>query len=836
MVNTSDGQNVSSTTSVEGETFASKYEKRKRVEDQPRDRFGRWISTGANVKWRADQKDYSGKVLDMKNGKAIVEVNNGNGRSTITNVDPNVIRVIASKASLATPQNQVQDTANNFKAKIQSPAFQKLLSDDGIATIKREDGYTLEAVKGSGQTDPNKDREGNGNPIIFQLFAPSGRSLGTYTDAAVGKFDDMVEADKAANSGENVVTASGQVVRVARDGSSAIIKGEDKLYRAYSLDTGDIVADPTESLSELLSFGSWRKVLHTEANALIASIPVKDIVEILEVEPTPYRVPSAVKEEVQAALSASANFSEEDLKHAKALANNEAVAKSDVEWVNSFFSANEVPQKLRGGYKGQKWASKIINSDDSEEFTVDETKYSLPEDRFEYFAVGEDENSPHVHDVIAVDFDEYRVYTWGDNGFERSDDISVDRVEEPLLMPIDPVTASVVARWLDSDRIEDSFNILDSDPVERNLFAMADPEMDYEELERMSAIIADGIYTPAERSQNAKRQPRGPGGKFGGGSPVPQGKELSESYTKARLEVELPLVVDPSARIDEWLATAPITAAGEAQDSSYLYFAIVDDVDKTAVLDAVAISKDSSGQPKAFLREQATWVASPDTLASLKSAAPPPVVELGVPDPAKAVLAQIDEYDSQNHEAPDTEVAVTAGGYSSKDRKKDAKRGYAMPSGAYPIRDVEDLKNAVKAFGRAKDSEKAAVKRHIRKRAKALNRMDLIPDNWRELSVVERGEELASQSPLYDDFGAIVAAGVPGIADTPSDFKNVRRLKNYWKVGAGAAKIRWGVKGDLTRCHRHLTKYIGSEDAWGFCQNIHMEKFGKSNYKRDNGK
>lgn len=67
--------------------------------------------------------------------------------------------------------------------------------------------------------------------------------------------------------------------------------------------------------------------------------------------------------------------------------------------------------------------------------------------------------------------------------------------------------------------------------------------------------------------------------------------------------------------------------------------------------------------------------------------------------------------------------------FSQERRDELAKRGMALPDGSYPIESEEDLKNAVQAFGRAKDKE--AAKAHIMKRARALGKEDLIPDNWR---------------------------------------------------------------------------------------------------------
>ena len=67
--------------------------------------------------------------------------------------------------------------------------------------------------------------------------------------------------------------------------------------------------------------------------------------------------------------------------------------------------------------------------------------------------------------------------------------------------------------------------------------------------------------------------------------------------------------------------------------------------------------------------------------------------------------------------------------FSEGSRKNLAKKGVAMKDGSYPIQSKKDLKNAIKAYGRAKN--KAATKRHILKRARSLGASDLIPDNWK---------------------------------------------------------------------------------------------------------
>ena len=66
---------------------------------------------------------------------------------------------------------------------------------------------------------------------------------------------------------------------------------------------------------------------------------------------------------------------------------------------------------------------------------------------------------------------------------------------------------------------------------------------------------------------------------------------------------------------------------------------------------------------------------------------------------------------------------------SPEERKKLAGKNQAMPDGSYPIASVQDLRNAIQAIGRAKDP--AAVKAHIKARARALGHPELIPDNWK---------------------------------------------------------------------------------------------------------
>lgn len=63
--------------------------------------------------------------------------------------------------------------------------------------------------------------------------------------------------------------------------------------------------------------------------------------------------------------------------------------------------------------------------------------------------------------------------------------------------------------------------------------------------------------------------------------------------------------------------------------------------------------------------------------------------------------------------------------YSNDQRTDMADKGLALPDGSFPIKDLEDLKNAIQAYGRSKDQTAAA--KFIAKRAKELSAEDLIP-------------------------------------------------------------------------------------------------------------
>jgi hypothetical protein len=75
---------------------------------------------------------------------------------------------------------------------------------------------------------------------------------------------------------------------------------------------------------------------------------------------------------------------------------------------------------------------------------------------------------------------------------------------------------------------------------------------------------------------------------------------------------------------------------------------------------------------------------------------------------------------------PENELAVVP----RRVRERLAREGKALPDGSFPIRNISDLRNAIRAYGRSKPGSRGAVRKHIMKRARSLDRPNLIPTKW----------------------------------------------------------------------------------------------------------
>lgn len=490
----------------------------------------------------------------------------------------------------------------------------------------------------------------------------------------------------------------------------------------------------------------------------------------------------------------------------------------------------------------------------------------VPEDDCDYFGAGVDPDSTEVNGMYMLRPDG----TW--LARENGDWVEMaEPAEDEIVILLDPVSAQTLAEWLDSPEREPEglLELAMLNPTEAALFSAAHSEIDWEVVDRVF-----DIYDSTERSVNAKKQIRGPGGKFGEtGAEARRAKGLP----KARLSQPLPLVPDVKARITQYLEeiatqrgeaapAAPETPqpseqmsvdyinslmdeyggsnvlAGASPDQQNdvkpLYLAIVDSVDTEAVLDVVALMPPPAGSqagPSVWKRDNGKWILAPDILAELQGVQPPPVVELADPAILQNVLEQTDEATSDGAEDP--EAAPAAPGATPTDSqgaptgtpKPDANpdqhpiaasarmisRGYALPDGSLLITDALSLRTAITASAEASNQE--AARKHVVKRARALGRADLIPGDWGKTYVSE-------EYKLWGPNGEIISL-VASEGGVDKNRGNAEKLRRYWVHGEGAAKIQWGAPGDWYRCVSHLSKYLGTR-AKGYCTLRHHDALG----------
>ena len=647
-----------------------------------------------------------------------------------------------------------------------------------------------------------------------------------------------------------------KIVRIRRDNGRIITRMADG-YVAVDLAT--LETETSGELKPLMAGGSWVPFTGDPkpyAAALEVAHAAGTSLSVKEEQPDPkertYRVPGSVKSQALDALSwLRDNPTEVNPSYINYAATLTAAPTVTTTWVNGLHTTytntttnstnTTIEYKLLGGSAGERWAARVLGVDPA---LVSSAFVYSPEAT--YLAGGDDPMTTAVNRLYKIENGECSLRRNG--SWEPADDPT-----DPLVIELDPESATSLATWVDDTQPDDPgryFELRSILPIEYNLYELAEPEIDWEMIDRVE-LTAAGVWdqgrAPQERSETAQRQQRNAGGEFAPGSPNEKGDELYH-FAKARIAEELPKV-DPIETINAYLlsvdeqrsgaasgamqaaagspsAPAPETdtvdsSTPESTDVRPMYAAIVDEADANAVLDIIAIgpAKAGTGQgPSAWRRANGTWESAPDLLADLQGTTPPPTVELKDDNTVKQVLSQVDAHDQESPDKQDGESTIAASGDpTARSRKMAAKKGHAMKDGSFPINDAEDLKKAVRAIGRAKDQ--AAARRHIKKRARALKRTDLIPDEWKSASAID---------PLWGPDGEqlpLTAAGVPAVADTPGDVRNAERLKRYWTHGEGAAKIGWGTGGDWYRCVSHLSKYMGTR-AKGYCTLRHKDATG----------
>lgn len=587
-----------------------------------------------------------------------------------------------------------------------------------------------------------------------------------------------------------------------------------------------------------------------------------------------FNVPRTLRDSIKDALDTDRDhLMPHELTIAQEIASGKVVYKEHIEWMQEFFSSIDVQYLLHGGDDARNWLDKV----DSPEAIV--SSGFSGRDEWVFFVTGPQKDITLADSVYSIDPKSEHLFSWTGK-WEDLGSVYSSEIDEPFVMEVDFTTAKGVAEWsMRHPSSEKTVDVRSLDPVEYNIFRKAEFGLDYKLLDRVTNFITvqtgEDPDLVRERSKNAQRQVRDGSGRFGGGGgggssdSAPSGagstpqavgtdgnKPESKEDKQARLAEKFQEVLtqlDSSrtdeeavhdriesnkvrATIEDGTANSPQTAdeflkefqregaeevdnrdadnrpkttfADEASyepdpdaiapsdisslpEPSRAFVAIVDKDDQNAVLNLAVVAK-VEGKVHAFVRMNSAWYSAPELIAKFNSTEPPFLVKLEDEAQIAGVVEQIDSGDLGAEDTPEEEEPAES--------------------------DEEAIAAAIQAFHEYGDEA------HARDAVILAS----LTGNHRLLTreiVLASGLGLLDARSM-DDYGMVLtSAGVPGVADTPGDYASVRRLKNYWLHGAGAAKIRWGMPGDWTRCNRHLTKYMGTR-AKGYCQNLHKEAVG----------
>lgn len=333
----------------------SRIKRSEKARKQPRDHLGRWVGSGAFVKWHSNGNDHespgimTGVVKSIKDGKAQVQVLDENGNLTdhVRTLEPSSLGVVQSKARLPIQDTEVSDDPDNDSSAWANTNKAALKGGQRMRS-NREDGYSVEAGTGKmpgsapGTVEnPHKEKKkSSGNPIIYQLYAGSGRSLGIFDESATDDLNDIIDSDKEAIDSGEVIEAPGTPTPGDGGGTGGEGGGE-------SAAPGPVAASGV------------------------------------------FSIPKAVDEE----LSCVPEFDD--------FRGKERVSLSDVVWAKERVNEQDHPNSYR-------WANKVVGGKPLRH-VFDPTTYS-------YYAYS-DSDASEYHGLIALELETGDVYLWDVDNF-----------------------------------------------------------------------------------------------------------------------------------------------------------------------------------------------------------------------------------------------------------------------------------------------------------------------------------------------------------------------------------------------------------------------------------
>lgn len=116
--------------------------------------------------------------------------------------------------------------------------------------------------------------------------------------------------------------------------------------------------------------------------------------------------------------------------------------------------------------------------------------------------------------------------------------------------------------------------------------------------------------------------------------------------------------------------------------------------------------------------------------------------------------------------------------FTHEERKDLAKKGEAMPNGKYPIRNRQDLKDAIRLSGSSSMS-KEDVKKWVKKRAKELNLEDELPEDWKVEKTMDTEDAHILQRESLDGETKNIVRTENGVGEGCSHEKEIEKAITF---------------------------------------------------------
>lgn len=640
-----------------------------------------------------------------------------------------------------------------------------------------------------------------------------------------------------------------EILRVSTAGDSMIYKENGKYY-SLDLKT-NLKSGGMDSISSFTSSGGWRRATRKDKSRLVEIMDSS--ISVVSTPARKYRLPNTIKECVS-------NLNYDAL--ASLLTVEEAQFLNSVSENEQGLTADEISQLSAISKKisdetsilspaGSAWVNKIEKG----QTPLTSSGVSFDDDNSEFFAVAPDPVHPTSADSLYK-VEEDKIYKWVKDDFAVQEDMSPDTFEAPSILPIDNITAQVFATWLTAHQDDSTllYNLEEADAAENNLMKLGEEEIEAEFADMYEALTAATdyfkptvrtnktktlgrnwakmmlkSYTPAERSANAKKQKRNSSGQF-----APGGSKASKAEKK-KTKKKLKKTKGKKARLTGRALTG--NKAKRSKNSRvYLTKTQINRLQASMRKWVRDFWKKKEDQKK---RESKKKGEKP-TLGNTAQDTPTTTNNQADKQYYEDMKKRLEEY-RRKLDKQDDARSITA---SIESADVDDIRYLALVSP-----DDHDAVTDIVACQRGEEG----LTTWVRLKGEWVNDGDVkdqilgstpppmveLEDEEQIKDVISQVDEFDSSAPLEEDEDQIVASvyseygEIIPISAAADGIRGTERLKRYWTRGEGALKIRWGTKGDLTRCHRHLAKYLGPRRAWGYCQNRHQDIFGMSNAKRD---